>query len=203
MSAALLADAFAADPFIRWMLGKAPRSTEPLYRALLDVNTDNVVTTPHGVAVWRSRKMSMREELTMLVATLKTIGLFRFLRLLPQFLAIERRHPKEPHTQLVVIGVAAEARGQGIASRLLQSALAIHDADGIATYLETSQERNLPLYERHGFRVRDELTIPNGPKVWFMWRPPQEKGHNHSHVRFALRQREDGHPSPEDLVESR
>ena len=29
---------------------------------------------------------------------------------------------------------------------------------------------NLPFYERLGFAVRHSTTLPDGPKVWTMWR---------------------------------
>ena len=34
----------------------------------------------------------------------------------------------------------------------------------------------MPFYERHGFTVIGELTIPGGgPTLWLMWRDPQEE----------------------------
>ena len=40
-------------------------------------------------------------------------------------------------------------------------------------YLESSKERNVAYYARHGFRVREELDLPRGPRVWLMWRDPR------------------------------
>jgi hypothetical protein len=36
----------------------------------------------------------------------------------------------------------------------------------------TTIKRNLPLYRRQGFEVREELDLPNGPRLWTMWREP-------------------------------
>jgi hypothetical protein len=37
--------------------------------------------------------------------------------------------------------------------------------------LESSSPRNVPLYERLGFDVVNEINLPNGPTMWGMWRP--------------------------------
>jgi hypothetical protein len=47
------------------------------------------------------------------------------------------------------------------------------DRDGVPAYLESSKERNVVLYERHGFRVVEQLRLPkDGPPIWRMWREP-------------------------------
>jgi hypothetical protein len=55
---------------------------------------------------------------------------------------------------------------------MLEPVLKQCDADGIAAYLESSKERNIDFYARHGFRVTGELRLPRGPTVWPMWRDP-------------------------------
>ena len=48
------------------------------------------------------------------------------------------------------------------------------DRDGIPAYLESSKERNVPLYERNGFRVQRTVDVPSGgPRIWLMWRDPR------------------------------
>jgi hypothetical protein len=57
---------------------------------------------------------------------------------------------------------------------MLAEVLAGADADGVPAYLESSSERNLPLYERHDFRVVGELqALGHGPTIWRMWRDPR------------------------------
>jgi hypothetical protein len=52
--------------------------------------------------------------------------------------------------------------------------LARLDAEGLPAYLESSNARNLTLYWRHGFRVREELRLaPRGPSMWLMLREPK------------------------------
>jgi len=45
------------------------------------------------------------------------------------------------------------------------------DADRLPAYLESTNPRNRTLYERHGFEVVEELSVPGGPVLMAMWRP--------------------------------
>jgi ribosomal protein S18 acetylase RimI-like enzyme len=64
-------------------------------------------------------------------------------------------------------------RAEGLGSALLAQVLARVDADGMPAYLESSSERNLAWYGRHGFEVTGEVAIPGGPRIWPMWREPR------------------------------
>ena len=63
------------------------------------------------------------------------------------------------------------AQGQGLGSAMLKQGTRICDEAHMPAYLESSNEKNVPLYQRHGFEIVAEETLPRGgPKVWFMWR---------------------------------
>jgi len=47
------------------------------------------------------------------------------------------------------------------------------DAERAAAYLESSNEKNVPLYRRHGFEVTGEVVTHLGPRAWLMWRDPR------------------------------
>ena len=86
---------------------------------------------------------------------------------------IEERHPDEPaHWYLPCIGVRPDRQGQGVGSALLEHMTERLDREGVPAYLEASSERNRALYLRHGFEIRGELTLPEGPTLWLMWREP-------------------------------
>ena len=83
-----------------------------------------------------------------------------------------RYHPTEPHWYLGGIGVTPDRQGRGHGSALLRVGLERCDRDGLPAYLEASNSRNRPLYERHGFEVIGEIQAADSPSVWPMLRPP-------------------------------
>ncbi|PZO53181.1 MAG: hypothetical protein DCF16_07910 [Alphaproteobacteria bacterium] len=81
-------------------------------------------------------------------------------------------HPKVPHAHLVFLGIAPEAQGRGVGSAMLKHALAPLDASGVPAYLEASTERNIALYERHGFVISGGFQLP-GLHMRTMFREPR------------------------------
>ncbi|MEH6821249.1 MAG: GNAT family N-acetyltransferase [Dietzia psychralcaliphila] len=70
---------------------------------------------------------------------------------------------------LETLGVRPAAQGRRLGSALLGFALDEAGRRGARTVrLETSDERNVRLYERHGFHVSGRLDHPEGPPVWLM-----------------------------------
>jgi len=63
-------------------------------------------------------------------------------------------------------------QGHGLGVAVMEPVLRRCDEDGIGAYLESSKERNVPYYRRHGFEVVDEIDLPRGPRIWLMWREP-------------------------------
>lgn len=81
-------------------------------------------------------------------------------------------HPHPPHRYLDASADSSAQQGRGVGAALLGPALADCDARGIGAYLETSKEKNLGFYQKHGFRVRDEVVLSPECTVWTMWREP-------------------------------
>ena len=73
---------------------------------------------------------------------------------------IEAKHPHEPHWYLATLGTAVDQQGKGVGGALLRPVLEHCDAEGLPCYLESSKERNLPFYRRHGFEVVEEVPLP-------------------------------------------
>jgi GNAT superfamily N-acetyltransferase len=85
---------------------------------------------------------------------------------------VARRRPREHHWYLATVGTDPPRQGQGVGSALLAPVLERCDRQGLPAYLESSKERNLAFYHRHGFEVTGEIQVPRGgPRLWLMWRP--------------------------------
>ncbi|MFD0418032.1 GNAT family N-acetyltransferase [Streptomyces sp. NPDC127108] len=84
-------------------------------------------------------------------------------------------HPSDrPHQYLHMIGVKPERQGKGIGSALVAPVLARCDREGLHAYLEASSVRGRELYLRLGFTdLGSALDLPDGPRMWPMWREPQ------------------------------
>lgn len=79
-------------------------------------------------------------------------------------------HIEEDHWYLPMIGVDPARQGQGIGNALLRHTLAECDNAGLPAYLESSNPANVPLYERHGFRVVRTIQVENAPPIFPMLR---------------------------------
>jgi ribosomal protein S18 acetylase RimI-like enzyme len=190
--AALLALAFDADPIFRWVepdhaarrafLGEFMAA---LVRRSLRLGelAVGLVAAPgrEGASLWKTpalRELSpdqlARTGLDRIADRLSPRAQARFEAVFDPVEAALAADSPEPVWYLGVLGVAPEHQGRGWGGRLMRPILDRADRDGRAVTLETSQPRNLPLYERHGFRIRRELPppAPGGPVVWTMKREP-------------------------------
>jgi GNAT superfamily N-acetyltransferase len=82
-------------------------------------------------------------------------------------------HPrKPPHFYLALLGTHPEYRGRGLGIGLLAENLArLGDAQGVPSYLESTNPTNNSRYERLGFRRVGEFTTPDRKRtVTTMWR---------------------------------
>jgi len=94
----------------------------------------------------------------------------------PEVIELVRRfdvsHPEgPPHYYLSLLGVHPEHRGEGLGMALLAENLQRMDAEGVPSYLESSNPGNNGRYERLGYRRVGEFTTPDGERtVATMWR---------------------------------
>ena len=84
-----------------------------------------------------------------------------------------RYHPTEPHWYLPFIGVEPARQSAGLGSALLRAQLAACDAAQLPAYLESTNPRNQPLYESHGFEAVVEIKVEDCPPIVPMLRRPR------------------------------
>src|SRR5690348_3674327 len=161
-----LAKAFAADPVIRWLLPTPSRDAR-MFRALAahvhaapgcaDVALDNGDTV--GAALWDppGHHVPLGQALLGFVRLLAAMGPSSFRRGAMLEAAFTKARPGESFWYLAQLGAATP--GRGIGSALLEHRLV--SITGPA-YLESSNQRNLPLYQRFGFEVVEEISLPHG-----------------------------------------
>jgi GNAT superfamily N-acetyltransferase len=78
------------------------------------------------------------------------------------------------HLYLQWLGVEPSRQGQGLGSATISPVLRRADAEGLPCYLETFQPRNVPLYQKHGFRIMaEEIEPASGLPAWFFLRQPR------------------------------
>ena len=172
----ILADAFGADPVGKWI------SPDPEYPAWCWPLLVPLMVPPGelylageglGAAIWvpPGAKLDMKLGIAVLWDYWRRFGLGSILRFFRLMIPMEKQHPKDPHYYLFAVGVRSEAKGRGIGSALLEPVLQECDRRKVVAYLENSNPLNLPFYQRHGFEVRGEITMPrNGPTLWLMYR---------------------------------
>ncbi|MFF3640258.1 GNAT family N-acetyltransferase [Streptomyces sp. NPDC002564] len=87
-------------------------------------------------------------------------------------------HPTDrPHEYLHLIAVHPDHQGRGLGTGLVAAVLDRCDREGRHAYLEASNRRSRDLYARLGFAFMGEtLDLPDGPRMWPMWREPLESG---------------------------
>jgi ribosomal protein S18 acetylase RimI-like enzyme len=79
-------------------------------------------------------------------------------------------HPHEPHWYLPLIAADPGWIGHGLGTLLMKHALRRCDEQGIAAYLESSNPRNIPFYQRQGFRIIGEIQHGSSPTLTPMLR---------------------------------
>ena len=171
--------AFAADPVIRW-LWPEPDAYLRHFPALLagfggrafDHQTAYVSHDFRGGTLWLQPGVSPDDEALEAVAHDRVSEPTRS-ELLKVFAEMAASVPAEPHWHLAFIGVDAFWHGNGIGAALLEHTLERIDAEGSRAYLESTNPRNITLYERHGFEVVREIRVGSAPPLIPMLRTPR------------------------------
>ena len=168
---------FAMDPFVRWFWPEAKDylNCMPAFDAFgggaISTGTAYITEGFEGVALWLPPGSGPDEErfIELLETTAKSNVLedgFRVLESMSEY------HPHEPCWYLPLIAVDPAHQGSGVGAELMKHALNRCDKEGLPSYLESTNPRNISLYERHGFEVMGEIKFGSSPIVTPMIRSP-------------------------------
>ena len=160
---------FSADPMARWAspdaavyLDRRNEFFDAFGGAAFDHGTAFVADDGAAVATWLPPGVgSDSERLTAIIAEQTPES--RMGEMNELFAKMEEFHPREPHWYLPLIAADPARQGQGLGTALMEAAIARIDADGRPAYLESSNPRNIPLYERFGFERIGEIKTRTSP----------------------------------------
>ena len=168
--------AFATDPIARWVWPDAQRYAASMGRFARAFgggafhhrsayNTDDYA----GVALWLPPGAGPDEDgvaqlIEETVEPSQRDGVYEIME------QMGGSHPGDPHWYLPLIGVDPSQQGRGHGSALLAQALRACDREHRIAYLESTNPRNIPLYQRFGFEVMRTIKVGTAPPVWPMVR---------------------------------
>jgi ribosomal protein S18 acetylase RimI-like enzyme len=185
----VIAQAFRADPLLPYITTEKSKQDYFLswlgHTGLsLGLGYGEVYTTPQveGVAIWfwlspGQQPMTLGKMLRVGVLPPFKLGLkalARFQGVADSTSKVHREGLSQAHWYLFLLAVDPSCQGQGLGGRLLQPVLTRADNQRQPCYLETTNPRTIPFYERHGFMVvRSIEAIRGGPGLWCLQRHPQ------------------------------
>ena len=176
---AVITLAFSTDPVARWMypdpqqyLTAMPLLTKAFGGKAVAEGSAYYIDGYAGAALWLPPDIHPDEEALGSVVE-RTVGAGEQRDMLAIFEQMGTYHPKEPHWYLPLIGVEAIHQGHGYGSALMAHALRPCDHDQTLAYLESSNPRNISLYQRHGFEILGTIQVGTSPPFVPMLRKPR------------------------------
>lgn len=160
---------FAADPMARWAspdpavyLDRRDEFFDAMGGAAFAHGTAFVADGGAAVALWLPPGVEPDGERMAAIMDAQTPD-SRQAEMEELFARMEEHHLDEPHWYLPLIAADPARQGEGLGTALMAAACRRIDADGHPAYLESSNPRNIPLYERFGFERIGEIRTETSP----------------------------------------
>ena len=169
---------FSSDPFQRWLM---PDPT--IYYKNFKKWTDNACKQSfsvdgvygdennYGTAVWFSPGFDI--DFTDISEAYKDIPKDRIEEAFKIFEEIDDSRVHDAW-YLEYLAVDPSKQGLGLGSLILKESLKVIDELGEAAYLESSNPKNMSLYERFGFRFLKKIQVGSSPQLNTMIRQPKK-----------------------------
>ena len=186
LAAGILARAFHTDPPFEYFIPDPVRRAQVLphffarfvRHGQLFGEVHTIPQPPEAVAIWLSPGSTDitpdKERRSGLDELPEVFGRESFARLstfLASMSAMHHTAMADDHWYLAFIGVDPERQGRGVGGTLLGPMLTRAHRDRAPCYLETFLARNVPFYQRRGFMIVAEGTLPeSGLAFWTMRR---------------------------------
>jgi len=167
-----LALAFSSDPLLRWMFPPSDSYFANVIQTFdvfaghsIDGDTCLITSAFEGAAMWLAPGIETDEEAV--GETFAKIFSPEFLPKVGEMLAaMDSYHPHDDNCwYLPLIGVDPGHQNKGVGAALMKHMTEKLDDEGAMAYLESSNQKNISLYLRHGFEVIGEIQIYDSPIV--------------------------------------
>lgn len=170
---------FAGDPMMRWIwpaaddyLRHLPRFIEAFGGRAFAHRSAYVSADGRGAALWLPPGVTP-DDAAIGALMFETVPAGRLEEVAGFGAKMAEFHPSDRHWYLPLLAVDPIAQGRGLGAALMKHALAVCDRDRLPAYLESSNPRNLSLYQRHGFEVIGEIQHGSSPLMTPMLRLPR------------------------------
>jgi len=172
---------FSTDPIARWVYPDAetylslfPEFIRAFAGGAIAAGSAYLTRDNGGAALWLPPGVESNEEEVLdvvrtTVAPELQKDVFDVMEQMGSF------HPEEPHWYLPMIAVDPIRQGRGTGSTLMKFALERCDDDDLPAYLESSNPRNITLYQRFGFEIIGLIRSGGSPPMFPMFRERRSK----------------------------
>lgn len=173
--------AFSADPAVRWtwpdpaqFLEHYPHFVRAFAGRAFTHGGAYRVAGNEGAALWLPPGVQPDDEAIdeVLSSCLSSQRLKEVMSVMEQ---MGGYHPSQEHWYLPLIGVDPFYQGRGHGAALMKDVLQHCDEAGQLAYLESTNPRNIGLYERHGFVVLGRIQQGDSPTIVPMLRQPRAR----------------------------
>ena len=166
--------AFSSDPFQRYLMPDPTiffKNSSIWFNnaASQSISTESLFGTDDnsGIALWFPPNFDLQFDA--ISETLKDLPSYSQKDIFQYFDAFEKHKPKDAW-YLEYLGVDPSKHSLGLGSLLLKNSLDKIDELHQPAYLESSNPRNMSLYERHGFEAVSKIQFGEGPPMHTMYR---------------------------------